>query len=153
MTQPEESRAPAAGEVLPERPRLRPDWLRAVLATVLWIAAWAGPRMLGGFLWTDGEPLVDAGFLYLEGEDVCFLLTMAVYAVLARRVSYRWFDALFLLIPFYNLMWSARIVWRICFLPYRDWDPRPGEASDWVAVPPIGGYAPVYVRRPRTQYG
>jgi len=57
-----------------------------------------------------------------------------VYAWLARKVSYRWFDCLFVLIPFYGFFWTLRIMWRIAYLPFADWRPRPEEASSWVPI-------------------
>lgn len=50
----------------------------------------------------------------------------ALWAFLATRVDYRWFDALLLLVPLYSIFWAGRIAWRITNLPYRDWPPAPG---------------------------
>jgi hypothetical protein len=49
----------------------------------------------------------------------------AMWAFLATRVDYRWFDALLLLVPIYSIFWVGRISWRITNLPYRDWPPAP----------------------------
>ncbi len=61
---------------------------------------------------------------------------LVAYALLARRVSYRWFDTFFQLIPFYGVFWQFRIAWRLAYLPHRDWQVRPGEQlSPWAPVP------------------
>lgn len=62
------------------------------------------------------------------------LLMLAIYSGLAKKVSYRSFDCLMLLVPFYGLYWSFKIMWRVVFLPYRDWAPRSNEAASWVEV-------------------
>ena len=63
----------------------------------------------------------------VQGLGVLCLL--AIYAWLACRVSYRWFDCLYALIPIYGLVWIARIVWRVAYLPHRDWIPPPEELT------------------------
>lgn len=62
------------------------------------------------------------------------LVLFVVGALIARRVSYRWFDAFLLMIPLFGLIYLWRFAWRLSFLPYRDWPPRPDEASRWVKV-------------------
>jgi len=62
------------------------------------------------------------------------VVLMVVGAFIARRVSYRWFDAFLLLIPLVGLIYLWRFAWRLSFLPYRDWPPRPDEAPRWVKV-------------------
>ncbi|MBY8873208.1 hypothetical protein K7640_15335 [Micromonospora sp. PLK6-60] len=52
---------------------------------------------------------------------------MAVTAWLAPRVSYRRRDALLWLIPPAGLVVFVVIAWRLAFLAYRDWSPRPDE--------------------------
>jgi hypothetical protein len=52
----------------------------------------------------------------------------------ATKVSYRWFDFLLFFIPFYNVVLLGRLAWRLCYLPYRDWAPRPEEVATWRRV-------------------
>jgi hypothetical protein len=58
---------------------------------------------------------------------VAAVLNIAFFAFLARKGSYRWFDAFLLLVPVYGIFWACRIFWRVANLPYRDWRPRPFE--------------------------
>jgi hypothetical protein len=53
----------------------------------------------------------------------------------ATRVGYRRRDILLLLIPFFGLYLTARICWRLCYLPFADWLPRPEDAVNWRQVP------------------
>jgi predicted nucleic acid-binding Zn ribbon protein len=50
--------------------------------------------------------------------------TLVYLALLTPQVGYRWWDALFLLIPFYGFFFFGRIAWRTANLPYVDWRPR-----------------------------
>jgi len=108
-------------------PQPRPAPLRWVY-TVLIMAA------LIGLPWAvseatrplDGEALVD--------WPPPTLVLLIVGALIARRVSYRWFDAFLLVIPLFGLIYVWRFAWRLAFLPYRDWPPRPDEAARWVKV-------------------
>ena len=55
---------------------------------------------------------------------------MAATAWLAPRASYRRRDALWWFTgPVGGLYIAVVIAWRLAFLPYRDWPPRPDEAS------------------------
>ncbi|MEU8264760.1 hypothetical protein AB0C02_29590 [Micromonospora sp. NPDC048999] len=55
---------------------------------------------------------------------------MAATAWLAPRASYRCRDALWWFTgPVGGLYIFVVIAWRLAFLPYRDWPPRPDEAS------------------------
>lgn len=56
------------------------------------------------------------------------VVPVAVTAWLAPRVSYRRRDALWWLTGGVGLYLFAVIAWRVAFLPYRDWAPRPDEA-------------------------
>jgi len=58
-----------------------------------------------------------------------YLAYFVGYAVLATKVSFRWFDSLCLLIPIYSIIWQFRIAHRIAYLPHRDWQPRPDEVK------------------------
>ncbi|MER6594598.1 hypothetical protein ABT214_22650 [Micromonospora purpureochromogenes] len=54
---------------------------------------------------------------------------MAATAWLAPHGSYRRRDALWWFLPPAGLYIFAVVGWRVAFLPYRDWTPRPDEAS------------------------
>ena len=59
---------------------------------------------------------------------ILWVSQLAVFAWLCPEVSYRWFDCLMLAVPIVGqLLWAPRILWRIAYLPYRDWRPRPDE--------------------------
>lgn len=76
-------------------------------------------------------PLADIGWIAVP---------VAATAWLAPRVSYRRRDALLWLVgP--GLFIFAVIAWRLAFLPYRDWTPRPDEASRirWLRDPQHAG--------------
>ncbi|AYF30075.1 hypothetical protein CSH63_22010 [Micromonospora tulbaghiae] len=78
----------------------------------------------------DG-PLADIGFIAVPA---------AATAWFAPRASYRRRDALLWLVgP--GLYIFAVIAWRLAFLPYRDWKPRPDEASRvrWLRDPQHAG--------------
>ncbi|MFF4894069.1 hypothetical protein [Micromonospora chersina] len=65
-------------------------------------------------------PLADLGWVAVP---------MAATAWLAPRASYRRRDALWWLASGFGLYIFVVIAWRVAFLPYRDWPPRPDEAS------------------------
>ncbi|GHJ52903.1 hypothetical protein Nm8I071_22100 [Nonomuraea sp. TT08I-71] len=65
-------------------------------------------------------PLADLGWIAVP---------MAATAWLAPRASYRPRDALWWLASGFGLYIFVVIAWRVAFLPYRDWPPRPDEAS------------------------
>ncbi|MGC5017342.1 hypothetical protein [Micromonospora sp. DT47] len=76
-------------------------------------------------------PLADIGWIAVP---------VAATAWLAPRASYRRRDALLWLVgP--GLFIFAVIAWRLAFLPYRDWTPRPDEASSvrWLRDPQHAG--------------
>lgn len=75
------------------------------------------------------EPDLNAGLWVATGGY------MLVFTSLAPKVSYRWFDVLWILVPIFGALWMIRILWRITNLPYRNWRPRPDEvsASGWTA--------------------
>ncbi|WP_446216557.1 hypothetical protein [Micromonospora sp. IBHARD004] len=77
------------------------------------------------------DPLADIGWIAVPA---------AATAWLAPRASYRRRDALLWLVgP--GLYIFAVIAWRLAFLPYRDWNPRPEEASHlrWLRDPQHAG--------------
>ncbi|MBM0260826.1 hypothetical protein [Micromonospora sp. 4G55] len=76
-------------------------------------------------------PLADLGWIAVP---------VATTAWLAPRASYRRRDALLWLVgP--GIFIFAVIAWRLAFLPYRDWTPRPDEASRvrWLRDPQHAG--------------
>lgn len=58
---------------------------------------------------------------------IATLASLVGYAVLAPKVSFRWFDTFCQLVPIYGSIWQFRIAWRLTGLSVRDWAPRPGE--------------------------
>lgn len=57
------------------------------------------------------------------------------YAVLAPKVSFRWFDTFCQLVPIYGYIWQFRIAWRLTGLSARDWAPRPEEGRGQAPEP------------------
>lgn len=45
-------------------------------------------------------------------------------ALMSERVGYRWFDAVVVMIPIYNLAFIVKMVWRYASLPRNEWPPR-----------------------------
>jgi hypothetical protein len=91
----------------------------AALFSAPWLASEAG-RRIGGRPWAHWPSPT--------------LVLLVLGALVASRVSYRWFDAFLLLIPIVGLFYLWRFAWRLSFLPYRDWPPRPEEAPSWRKV-------------------
>jgi hypothetical protein len=108
--------------------RPRPVALRVLLTILLWIGAYLLAGLVG--LAASGSDAQVSS----TGSGTGTLLLLAEYAWLARKVSYRWFDVLFAMIPFYGFFWMLRIMWRIAYLPFADWTPRPEEANNWVPI-------------------
>jgi hypothetical protein len=133
--------------------------LRVAITVVLWLTAvGCGPLIvelavvdpvLLHLLSGDAEVLARAQ----EATAVVLLVSQfAVFAWLCPKVSYRWFDCLMLAIPIAGqLIWAPRILWRIAYLPYRDWQPRPDEARGRVRIsnPTSVGQLPIYDARAR----
>ena len=118
---------------------------RVTITTVLWVVLTAGPTVLADTLFRS--PTAEGtGWSIDPGSTLAVLLPLPVFALLAPRVSYRWFDCLFLLIPFYSLVWSFKILWRAAYLPFRDWTPRPDEVAR--CDPPPDGSGGVYTLDP-----
>ena len=102
--------------------------LRVLLTILLWIGAYLVAGLVG-LAASGGETQGSS-----TGSGIGTLLLLAEYAWLARKVSYRWFDFLFAMIPIYGFFWMLRITWRIAYLPFADWTPRPEEANNWVPI-------------------
>ncbi len=76
-------------------------------------------------------------------------LPALVMAIVGPRISYRRRDWLLMLIPFYGWYLMFVIGWRLAYLPYRDWSPRPDEAASWQQLRhPIHPGALLYRIRP-----
>lgn len=56
-----------------------------------------------------------------------FLVVVLVYSFLATRVSLRWYYVGWFLVPIVGIYALWKISWRVAYLPWRDWDLRPGE--------------------------
>lgn len=136
---------------------------RTAIAVLLWFATLVvAPVVIGTVVML---PLLLALLALGEDEAYSALLDVAAFvsglavqlgffAWLAPKVSYRWFDCLILLVPFSGaLIWGSRIAWRVAYLPYRDWRPRPDEAPFWERVlPPSGpGRPPIRIARTARQ--
>jgi hypothetical protein len=143
---------------IPRRNLPRGRLLRVAITLALWLAAVGGGPLIVQLAVVD--PLLlqllsdDATLARAQQITTVVLLVgqFAVFAWLCPKVSYRWFDCLMLAIPIVGqLLWAPRILWRIAYLPYRDWQPRTDEAHNWVRIssPTHAGQLPVYVVRPR----
>lgn len=107
--------------------KMRATPLRIVSAIGLVVLSAAGATIVA-------DLLVRPENLYAASTVLLILL----YAALAGRVSYRWFDSLVLLVPIYGVVWAARIMWRVAFLPLRDWPPRRDEIARCMPVETSG---------------
>jgi hypothetical protein len=108
-------------------PRPRPVLLRLVYTIVIVAALLSVPWLV-----SEASRRIGSGPLGLWPPPTLVLLVLGT--LLASRVSYRWFDAFLLLIPIVGLVLLWRFAWRLSFLPYRDWPPRPEEAQRWRKV-------------------
>jgi hypothetical protein len=105
---------------------------------VVLLIAWFG-GLIALMLVLSGAPLRPT----LAARIVPALLALAILAVMCSRVGYRWFDALFALIPVYSLLFVVKILWRVASLPARYWErlgsthARPSRGLDpgWHPVP------------------
>jgi hypothetical protein len=81
--------------------------------------------VLGGYI----VAAISSALIALSGADTTgnsgsgvALITLAIYwGTLAKKVGYRWFDFLFLLIPIYGIIWAFRIANRVASLPEKRW--------------------------------
>jgi hypothetical protein len=62
-------------------------------------------------------------------QGIGVVLGLLYLAVLCPKVGYRWWDAFFLLIPFYGIFFLCRIAWRAANLPHVDWRSRGAPAA------------------------
>jgi hypothetical protein len=67
---------------------------------------------------------------------VWVICVLVGYAFAAPKVSYRWFDTFFLLVPIYSIFWLIKIAYRVAYLPHKDWEPRPDEVQPSLAPTP-----------------
>lgn len=116
-------------------PEPRSNRSRLVMTLGLWVVLMIGPILLAdAVLGPAGSPDQDARLALNWTQAVASAITLPIFAVLAPRVSYRWFDAFWLLVPVYSLVWAFKILWRVTFLPLRDYRPRDDEADRWTQV-------------------
>jgi hypothetical protein len=99
-----------------------------------WIFTVLIMAVLIGLPWAASEATRNLNDEPSAGWPPPALVLFVAGALIARRVSYRWFDAFLLLIPLFGLIYVWRFAWRLAFLPYRDWEPRPDEPARWVKV-------------------
>lgn len=111
--------------VAPTRPR--PFWLRVI--------AFGAMAAAIGFVQNAIDDL-PRPWSYLVAS-ACLGLPIAL---IAPRVSYRRRDALWALFPVAAYFVLVSFGWRLTYLPYRNWLPRPDEADGWVRVthPSVG---------------
>ncbi|MET3429190.1 hypothetical protein BJ973_008402 [Actinoplanes tereljensis] len=104
--------------------RARPRGLvgRSLIAAVLFAVA-----VVPG--WTLGDLSEDwTGNGLLDWLVTCAWCGLAV-RMLAPPASYRARDGWLGAIPLYGWYLTCVLCWRIAYLPFRDWDPRPDELS------------------------
>ena len=113
------------GAVPADQRALRRRWrawraLRRTVAIVTWFVAISVTYALI----EDGPTQSTLDFLT---NSLVLLLVLWCWERLAKAVDYRYIDALCLFVPIYNILWSARIVWRLTYrvspVPVRDWPP------------------------------
>ncbi|GAA4448397.1 hypothetical protein [Phytohabitans houttuyneae] len=106
---------------LSSRPPLRRA-PRTLIATLLVlgvvVSSTATRELIEGAM--GSGPLADLGWIAVP---------VVVTAWLAPRASYRRRDALWWFVGGAGLYIFVVIAWRVAFLPYRDWPPRPDEPS------------------------
>lgn len=101
----------------PVRPALR-TFITALLVFGVVVPSIIIRELIEGVM--GSGPFADLGWIAVP---------MAATAWLAPRASYRRRDALWWLAGGFGLYIFVVIAWRVAFLPYRDWPPRPDEAS------------------------
>jgi hypothetical protein len=57
------------------------------------------------------------------------VIFVGMYAFLATRVSLPWYYVGWFAVPIIGAIAFWRISWRVAYLPWRDWDLRPGETT------------------------
>jgi hypothetical protein len=121
----------------PPRGRTR----RLALTSVLGILLLLGPIVLADTLLYDPSAVVSEaeGFSLDWTQIVALAVQLPILAAIAPRVSYRWFDCLFLLVPVYGVFWVFKVLWRLTYLPYRDWPPRADEVGRVTSVEGLDG--------------
>jgi hypothetical protein len=110
------------------------EWFRVLLAVGTVAALVVLPAYLRDQGW-DGRLTVGGGvMLELHSQDAMLYVAVALLPVM-RLVSYRKRDVLLVaLVPLYQLFLVGRIVYRLSFLPLRDWRPRPDEVPEVTSV-------------------
>jgi hypothetical protein len=112
-------------------------WVFALNVTVrlCQIGPWViGQRSNSGTMTIEQTLATNTGLGVAAGL-VASALVAILWGQLARRVDYRWFDGFFVLVPFYQLFWTARIVWRLTYRispdRVRDWPPADVRQPSW----------------------
>ncbi|GAB1818401.1 hypothetical protein HerbRD11066_15650 [Herbidospora sp. RD11066] len=112
-------------------PRGRSQRLARTL--LLWIPLILGPVALDRTL-AFALDVSSLNTAQLVARDLLIALPIIPMLLIARRVSYRRRDCLiYVLVPI-GMVFAFILFWRLSFLPYRDWSPRPDEAADWERV-------------------
>ncbi len=93
-------------------------WLGGLVMTLVTFAAPFGSPLFG---------LAWHGYHY--GQPLSLVPSMLLVALLAPLVSYRRIDALFLLVPIWNLVVVWRIGYRLSKLSQRDWPPTGSQSA------------------------
>jgi hypothetical protein len=120
----------------PAEPMPRSRARRLLYATLLWIPVVLGPIALDRAL----HQMINADTLttwpLIALDSVIFIPLIPLF-FLAPLASYRRRDCLVYVVLPLGVALSVIVFWRIAFLPYRDWAPRPEEVSrlQRVAVP------------------
>lgn len=68
-----------------------------------------------------------AGHTFGQFNEVGLLALMLLFGFLATRVSLPWYYVAWFLVPIAGAYAVWKISWRAAYLPWRDWDLRPGE--------------------------
>jgi hypothetical protein len=112
-----------------DRQSPRGERSRILLTVVLAVVLLLAPVTLADTLLGAPAPSDESGIALNWTQMTALVFQVPVFAFIATRVSYRWFDCFFLLIPIYGVVWAVRMLWRLSLLPYRDWPPRADEVA------------------------
>ena len=137
---------------IPARPirddesRPRSTAVRFLLAALMWTVAIGTPLVVDRLI----HRLIvreEVGYWMVALPDLVILIPIIPLACAARSVSYRVRDSLIYIILPLGLLLSFRIFWRVAFLPYRDWQPRPDEIQSWERIENSGTKRKTYKRK------
>jgi hypothetical protein len=112
---------------------------RRVLAVIAAYVIWV---VLVGWGFTAQPPLEKAAQLIAIAAICGFMI------LVLPLVSYRRRDVFLLAVPAFGVCLLGLAVWRLAYLPCRDWAPRPDEAAGWRQVRhPSRPGALLYIKR------